>query len=180
MGSPLGVAGRLFTDRCVLRKPLPQDVPSIHAELSGDPLVTRYLGWKTHQTERETRDQISYDIHRWIRGAAWTWVVEYELAPVGLIQVLPHEHQARLGFLMARRVWGRGLAGEALSAVAESVLDMPAIHRLDAVCDIENTNSMHVLEKIGMQREGRLQCYCVHPNVSDLPRDVWMYSRVKP
>lgn len=180
MGSPLGVTGRLLTDRCVLRKPLPQDVPVIHKELSGDPLVTRYLGWKTHATERETRDQITYDIHRWIRGAGWTWVVEYELAPVGLIQVLPQGHQARLGFLMARRVWGRGLASEALETVVDSVLDMPAIHRLDAVCDIDNGASAHVLEKIGMQREGCLQRYCVHPNVSELPRDVWMYARIKP
>lgn len=179
MGSPLGATGLLLTERCVLRKPQPQDVPVIHAELSGDPQVTRYLGWRTHTSQRETHDQVVYDIHRWMRGAGWTWVVEYELAPVGLIQVLPQGHQARLGFLMARRVWGRGLASEALQAVSDSVLAMPAMHRLDAVCDVDNAASAHVLERIGMQCEGRLRRYCMHPNVSELPRDVWMYARAK-
>jgi [ribosomal protein S5]-alanine N-acetyltransferase len=36
-----------------------------------------------------------------------------------------------------------------------------------------------VMEKVGMQREGILRKYIVHPNISDEPRDSFMYAIVK-
>lgn len=35
------------------------------------------------------------------------------------------------------------------------------------------------MEKIGMQREGVLGRYIVHPNISTEPRDVLVYSKVR-
>ena len=35
------------------------------------------------------------------------------------------------------------------------------------------------LERVGMQREGILRSWLVHPNVSDTPRDCLCYSVVK-
>ena len=52
-------------------------------------------------------------------------------------------------------------------------------YRVCAVCDVENKPSARALEKVGMQREGTLRRYIVHPNVSPEPRDCFVYSRVR-
>ena len=46
-------------------------------------------------------------------------------------------------------------------------------------CDVENKASARVLEKVGMQREGTLRRYIVHPNISPEPRDCFVYSKVR-
>ena len=54
------------------------------------------------------------------------------------------------------------------------------VTRVSGVCDVENLASARVLEKAGMLREGRLRRHTVHPNVSDHPRDVYLYARTRP
>jgi RimJ/RimL family protein N-acetyltransferase len=63
--------------------------------------------------------------------------------------------------------------------VSDWVLAQPEIHRVWAVCDVDNLASARVMEKSGMEREGRLRRWAVHPNLSGGPRDFWCYSRVK-
>ncbi len=47
-------------------------------------------------------------------------------------------------------------------------------------CAVDNAASATVLEKSDLVREGRLRRYIVHPNVSDEPRDVYLYARTRP
>lgn len=83
------------------------------------------------------------------------------------------------GYVLARDWWGRGLMTEAARAVVEWGLADPAIFRVWAVTDIDNLGSARVLEKIGMEREGLLRRWLVHPNVSPEPRDCWCFGRVR-
>jgi lincosamide nucleotidyltransferase A/C/D/E len=48
------------------------------------------------------------------------------------------------------------------------------------VCDVDNAAPARALGKSGLVREGRLRRYTVHPNVSDEPRDVYLYARTRP
>ena len=68
---------------------------------------------------------------------------------------------------------------EAASAVVDWALAQPQIYRVWAICDHENLASARVMEKIGMQREGLMRRGIVHPNISDEPRDCWVYARVR-
>jgi len=61
----------------------------------------------------------------------------------------------------------------------QCALGQEEIHRVSALCDIENAASARVLERIGMQCEGILRKSIMHPNVSDTPRDCFCYSVVK-
>ena len=51
--------------------------------------------------------------------------------------------------------------------------------RVWAVCDVDNTASARVMEKIGMTREGLMRRGVLHPNSSSEPRDCWLYAKVK-
>jgi ribosomal-protein-alanine N-acetyltransferase len=68
---------------------------------------------------------------------------------------------------------------EAAQAVSDYVLEQPAMYRVWAVCDVDNTASARVMEKIGMQREGLMRRGVLHPNISSEPRDCWLYAKVK-
>ena len=84
-----------------------------------------------------------------------------------------------IGYVIGRAYWGRGFVPEAVRAVVDWVLSQPSIYRVCADCDVENTASIRVMEKVGMQREGVLRRFIIHPNISDEPRDCFLYAIVK-
>ena len=99
--------------------------------------------------------------------------------PIGMIELRPSGHRAELGYVLARDWWGRGLMSEAAGAVVEWGLALPPVFRVWAVTDVDNHASARVLEKIGMQREGLLRRWVMHPSLSPEPRDCWCFGRVR-
>ncbi|MCQ9372727.1 GNAT family N-acetyltransferase [Methyloversatilis sp. XJ19-13] len=173
-------AQTLRTARCLLRKPLPYDARTLFERVSGDARVTRYLGWTAHTETAQTQRQISHDLARWQRGAARTWVlVTDDGEPGGLLQLLGQGHSMRLGFALAHDLWGRGLASEALAAILDEAFSHATLYRVEAVSDIGNPRSARTLERVGMQTEGLLRRYILHPNVSPEPRDVFLHAKVR-
>ena len=89
------------------------------------------------------------------------------------------EHAADIGYVLSRNHWIRGYITEAAKAIVDWASSLEFIYRVWAVCDVENKASARVLEKVGMQREGILRRYIVHPNVSPEPRDCFVYSKIR-
>ena len=68
---------------------------------------------------------------------------------------------------------------EATRALVHWLLEQPSVYRIEALCDIENVASQRVLEKVGLEREGILRRWMVLPNLSETPRDMYIYGKVK-
>jgi len=64
--------------------------------------------------------------------------------------------QADIGYELDPRYWGQGYATEAAGAVLDFGFETLGVHRIWSQCISENRASAHVLEKLGMRREGRL------------------------
>ena len=62
-----------------------------------------------------------------------------------------------IGYELAPEQWGNGYATEAARAIVEFGFTELRLHRVWAWCAADNTGSAHVLEKLGMQREGRMR-----------------------
>lgn len=109
------------------------------------------------------------------------WLIERRLdgALLGTIGCTVAFHRVEVGFALGSQFWGRGYMSEALARVCESAFEDPRIFRIQALCDEENSRSSRVMEKVGMQREGRLRRFGYHPNRSPVPRDCLMYSLVR-
>lgn len=84
-----------------------------------------------------------------------------------------------IGYGMARTHWDKGYMTEALRAVINWAFTQPDVYRVQALCDVDNIGSARVMEKAGMTREGLLRRYVLHPNISDEPRDAYLYAIVK-
>jgi ribosomal-protein-alanine N-acetyltransferase len=75
---------------------------------------------------------------------------------VGTVGLRVQGHRVELGYVLARPYWGQDLATEAARAVVDWAIARPEVHRVWAVCDLDNHASARVLEKVGMERKGRL------------------------
>jgi RimJ/RimL family protein N-acetyltransferase len=64
---------------------------------------------------------------------------------------------ADMGYELDPNYWGKGYATEAATAVLNFGFAELKVHRIGANAVAENTASLRVLDKIGMQYEGRLR-----------------------
>jgi RimJ/RimL family protein N-acetyltransferase len=65
--------------------------------------------------------------------------------------------RAEIGYMLLRSLWGQGLATEATQAVIDWSFQTLNLNKIFATCDIRNTGSWRVMEKLGMTREGLLR-----------------------
>jgi|SRR5215472_6509340 len=169
------------TDRLRLRLPRMDDAPSLFQGYAQDPEVSRYLVWLPHRNIQETGQFLERCIASWAGESAFPWALikkeDDEL--IGMIELRIEGARANIGYVLRRSAWGQGFAPEAAKVIVEWAINQDSIYRVWAVCDVENKASARVLEKAGMQREGVLRRWMVHPNLSDQPRDSYCYSRVK-
>jgi RimJ/RimL family protein N-acetyltransferase len=98
---------------------------------------------------------------------------------VGMIDPRLEGTKVGIGYGAARTHWGKGYVPEATRAIIAWAFQQPTIYRLYATTDVENIASRRVLEKVGMQCEGILRRYILHPNISDIPRDSYIYAITK-
>ncbi len=166
------------TERLVLSRPSLADVPSLFATYTQDAEVTRYLTWPPNQSIRQTESFIATCILGWERGERFPWTLRLkgDTPAIGMIELRMHGHKAEVGYVLARPFWGQGIMTEALGRVLEWTRSQSQIYRVWAVCDVENVGSARVLQKVGMQHEGILHRWIIHPNVSAEPRDCHCYA----
>jgi [ribosomal protein S5]-alanine N-acetyltransferase len=169
------------TIRLLLRPIAPDDAGPIFRAYTADAAVTRFLTWQAHQHPDQTAAYVARclatpaDVAR-----AYVLVGQDDRGVRGAFDARrTGPHRVGYGYVLARAWWGHGLMTEALAAVADWALRLPAIWRIGDVCDTENHASARVMEKAGLAREGMLRRWAVHPNLGDEPRDCFSYARVR-
>jgi len=172
---------KIETERLLLRKPRMDDAPAIFSAYAQDLEVTRYMTWPPHKNVRETYRILELMLKLWDEGEAYSYVITLRNSDssIGMIAMHPDDFKVAIGYVVARQYWNKGYTTEAALAVTNWLLKQPDIYRVFATCDVENPASARVMEKVGMQCEGILRRYIVHPNISDEPRDSYMYAIVK-
>ena len=177
---------RVETARLVLSVPLPTDASAVFERYAGDPEVTRYLGWPTHQTVADTEGFVSFSTSQWEREGMGPYLIRSRAngmllgsTGLGLANSDPevNRHRAITGYVLARDAWGRGYATEALRAMVDVARGI-GIVSLSALCHPEHQASVRVLEKVEFARDLRWTRQVVFPNLqSGVPQDVWCYTR---
>jgi len=155
------------------------DAVSIFDNYAQDPEVSRYLTWRPHAGLQQTEAYVqsclqatTYRTYVLVRRTDDEVIGSFDLRNTG---------PARLGYgyVLACPYWGKGLMTEALAEVVGWALRQPSIWRIGDVVDAENLASARVMEKAGLEREGLLRRWGMHPNMGDAPRDCFSYSKVR-
>lgn len=172
---------QIETERLILRKPRTEDAPILFTAYMQDPGVTLYTTWRPHQYLQEAEDFIRNCISAWEKEVRFPCVITLKgyKEPFGMIDFHIRGSTVGFGYVIARSHQRKGYATEATRAIIDWTFQQPSLYRVNASTDVENFASQRVLEKAGMQREGLLRKYIVHPNISDVPRDSYIYAIVK-
>ena len=150
----------LVSERLVLREYREGDWQAIH-RYATDPEVCRFMTWGPN-TQEETKAHVSRCMEeaeerpRRKFGLVVTRKADGELiGACGLAVGNPGQREGWIGYVFAREHWGQGYATGAARLLVRFGFEELRLHRIFATCDPENRASARVLEKAGMQLEGR-------------------------
>jgi [ribosomal protein S5]-alanine N-acetyltransferase len=168
------------TPRLILRRSRLTDAEAVF-EYASDPKVIHYMDYRPRTDISDAIQSIESHPTRWAEGKEFTWIitVKPDDRAIGTIACCLEGHMADFGYLLNRRYWGNGYATEAGYAVVTWLMSVPEIYRVWATCDSDNLASVRVLEKIGLMREGILRRHTIRPNISPIPRDAFIYAKVR-
>ena len=172
---------QIETKRLVLRKLCLEGAQAIFDGWAQDQEVTRYLTWRPHERIEQTQEFVDGCIRAWEGETRFPYMITLkdDGQVIGIIDPRVEGPKAGIGYGAARAHWGKGYVPEATRAIIDWSFQQPSIYRVYATTDVENVASRRVLEKVGMQCEGILRKYIVHPNISDIPRDSYIYAITK-
>lgn len=149
----------LRTRRLVLRPFEPADAPALSAYRS-DPEVARFQSWEAPFRVESAEAFIAglagghLDTPgEWFQLAVADAATGALLGDLGQHTWADDPRQATIGVTLARAAQGHGYATEALTALLDHLLVDLGKHRVTADCDVRNTASAALLERVGMRRE---------------------------
>lgn len=166
----------------MLRRGAIDDATALFETYASDPQATRYLSWRTHESVFETEEFLEEADARWERGQEYSWVLVTRAGDhrIGMLGAVPGMHGVEIGYVLGRDWWGRGLAVEAVDAVAGWLRAQPAVFRVWAYCALEHRRSSRVLERAGLPYEATLRRWITLPNLADEPHDALIHAWVRP
>jgi RimJ/RimL family protein N-acetyltransferase len=149
------------TPRVRLEPWQPDDWRALHA-IASEPEVMRYITngapWNETQTQEFVARQLRHFSER--NYCLWKLIVKSADAQSGEtvdglcgIQPLVETNEIEIGYWLAQRHWGHGIATEAARAAARDAFERVGLDRLVAVARKENAASLRIMQKIGMTYE---------------------------
>ena len=167
----------LETERLILRDFRLEDTEAVHA-YGSDPEVTRYMPWGPNSPE----DTAAFMAQVLEQQATWPRLdlslaieLKAEARVVGSIALhlrdIPNT-AVEMGYVLRRDLWGQGIVSEAAAAMIDLGFRL-GLHRIAATCDVRNTGSYRVMEKLGMRREG---CFRQDRRLRGAWRDTYLYA----
>lgn len=153
---------RIHTPRLILRDFEESDYENVHRYAS-DADVVKYCSFGPN-SEEETRAYVQRVMERKVQEPR----THYDLAVIrkedssfmgaaGIYIEQPQNRSGEIGYVLHRDFWGQGYATEAARMLVDLGFTALSLHRIYAYVFEENKASRRVLEKVGMQQEGRLR-----------------------
>lgn len=167
----------LKTERLVLRRLTLEDAEAVFA-YARDPEVVRHLPWQVHLTLADTMTYVNDVLAKQETSQVTAWAVIYKpegmvVGSAGYNWWQPEHRRAEIGYVLARRLWGKGLMTEAVREILNFGFSRMELNRIQAMCRAENPASARVMEHCGMKYEGLLRDYYWDKGV---PHDFQIYS----
>jgi len=159
------VDGAIFeTERFWVRRWTAEDAEAAFA-IYGDPEVWRYMGGGPGDADvAQSRRGLERIVRRYEElGSLGMWAIVEKASGeiVGSVELVPLEGgpEIEVGYHLARRHWGWGIATEAARGAVKYGFEELGLPRIVGVCYPENLASRRVLEKCGLVYGTRGQWY---------------------
>lgn len=154
------------TPRIIIREFIPEEEELLLA-LYRDPEVTKHV---TKRTDEENRKRFAEALEEYKNGTGlgrWGVFSVEDDDFVGVCILKPADSdptRIELGYVFAKKHWGKGLATELAQALVKYGFEEKGLTEICACINPENIASQNVLLKAGLQRDGNINWHD-----SDLP-----------
>ena len=152
----------LTTDRLLLREYLEKDWQAVLA-YQQNPEYLKYYEWAERSAE-EVRDFVAMFLENQRKDPRLNFQLAVTLQTTnqligssGIRMKSRETREADIGFEIDPDFWGQGYGTEAAKAIVRYGFEELRLHRIWAWCIADNMGTRRVLEKLGMQQEGRLR-----------------------
>lgn len=153
---------QLSTERLILREFRESDWPEVLA-YQRDPRYLQFNPW-TERTSAAVQEfvQMFLDQQRAAPRLKYQLALiltsnHYLIGNCGIRLESASTHEGDIGYELSPQYWGLGYATEAAQAIMKFGFTELKLHRIWSWCIAENIASARVLQKLGMQLEGRLR-----------------------
>lgn len=151
----------LTTDRLVLRDLRSSDAEQVFA-LRSDPLVMEHVDRPLAKTIEDAAALITLITTTVAANDAVQWAITLKgddtfIGLIGFWRMAKEHHYGELGYMLARKHWGKGVISEAIGTVVPFGFKTLGFHRVEAITRPENVGSIRALEKNGFVREAHLK-----------------------
>ena len=152
----------IHTKRLILRRFTMSDAPYIFKNWASDSEVTKYLSWKTHESEGDAIQFVNYIQEKYKNQYINEWAIELKSIsePIGALRLSEYKDTTKsmtVGYCIGRPWWHQGIASEALKAVIDYGFNIIGLERIEADHDSRNPNSGKVMLGCGMSYRGMLR-----------------------
>ena len=153
----------LETERMLLRPRTKEDKDDIF-EYASDPEVTEYVTWPTHRSIEDTISFLESAPKNFAKRESIGFAIELKetgkmIGDCGFLRIEPKHHRTEIGYVLNRNFWSKGYMTEAVQELIRFAFEEMGMHRVAAICDVENIRSSNVMERCGMTFEGTLRDY---------------------
>jgi [ribosomal protein S5]-alanine N-acetyltransferase len=148
----------LFTDRLLLRRYLPTDIPALVSLIGAREVAETTLRIPHPYTAEDARELLRQvkNEKTFTRFAIVLRETQELCGGLGL-NLEPAHDRAEVGYWVGVPHWGQGYATEAAREAVRFGFAQLRLNRIYASCFVGNRASQRVLEKIGFEYEGRLR-----------------------
>lgn len=145
-------------ERVRLRLPRLSDAGDLYS-FACDEMNSRYVLWDPHQSVADSREILRGMIRRNRKGLPVTLAITLKqddrlIGTIGFQWVNIESRSCEIGYSVARRLWNRGLATDALKAVLPFAFETLGLNRVEARHDVQNPASGRVMLRAGFRLEG--------------------------
>ena len=145
---------KLKTRRLLLRPFELSDVPDVFA-YAQDPDWAPFLPVPDPYTYRDAEEFVAISfLADWETHPRFAITLHGTVIGSMNIRVDVRNGAAEIGYAIGRKYWGQGITAEACNALLDWAFEEYDLARICARAELENSQSLRVMEKLGMQREG--------------------------
>ncbi|UPK41521.1 MULTISPECIES: GNAT family N-acetyltransferase [Paenibacillus] len=149
------------TDRLNIRQFGSQDTLPFY-EYRANPTVSQFQSWENfsyEDAELFVEKQMNHTPNQpgtWFQFALALTDSDLLIGDCALHTPLHEPRIVEIGFTLSPEYQGHGYIHEALRALLDYIFRTLGKHKVNAFTDVRNQKSIHVLERLGMRREGHM------------------------
>ena len=149
MAFSFDTAAQIDTNRLLLRRFVPSDIPAMLKNWVADPDVQKEYGEPVYTTEQTVAELL----HTWESQYRWAIILKEASENIGHVsfcRLYQDIATAEIEYCIGKAFWGRGITAEAVRAFIDHTFANTSITKIEAFHRRENPNSGRVLQKSGM------------------------------